>query len=222
MDVSIAATQPPDRPVVFVASNVEIVSEGLALQLTRSAEVDLIGRGRLDARSVAEIARNNVRVVVLDLGSAEASDFLCRLRGAGVTARIVAVAIGSTRLDMAEWAELGVAGFVDDSGTVMDVVSSIHRVAGGEFFGSPRTTAALVSSLVERALRRRAPERMRRLTPRETQILHDLERGATNKEIARRLGISAATVKNHVHHLLEKLELRKRQDAGALVRSGRL
>ena len=53
------------------------------------------------------------------------------------------------------------------------------------------------------------------------QILSDLERGATNKEIARRLGISPATVKNHVHHLLEKLEVRRRQDAGAILRSGR-
>ena len=220
-NVSGVAT-PSGRPRVFVASNVELVSEGLHLQLGRCDQIDLLGRGRLDGRSVLLIREGPADVLVLDVGSAGASDFVADLRDAGPAPRIVGVAIGSTRIEIAEWAALGVAGFVDDNGSIEDVLAAIQRVARGEFSSSPRTTAALVSGLIDRVERFRLPEGARRLTPRETQILFDLERGATNKEIARRLGISAATVKNHVHHLLEKLEVRRRQEAGAIVRSGRI
>lgn len=222
MDTTLPIPTPGPRPRVFVVSGVELVCEGLHLQLGGRNEIDLVGRGRLDAGSATAMVEACADVLVLDVGSTGAGAFATSLRDDGIRARIVGIAIGSTRRDIADWAELGVAGFVDDQGSIDDVVAAIRRVARGEFSSSPRTTAALVSSLIERVERGRLPEGVRRLTPRETQILFDLERGATNKEIARRLGISAATVKNHVHHLLEKLEVRRRQDAGALVRSGRI
>jgi DNA-binding NarL/FixJ family response regulator len=208
-------------PHVFFASNVELVSEGLYLQLSRCDEVKVVGRGRLDDGAIARIGEHRTNVVVLDIASAGASDFAMTLRVLCPCSRLVGIAIGSTSMDVADWAQLGVAGFVDDNGTIDDVVAAIRRVARGEFSSTPRTAAALVTALIDRVERCRPPEGVRRLTPRETQILMDLERGATNKEIARRLGISAATVKNHVHNVLEKLEVNRRQDAGALMRSGR-
>ena len=209
-------------PRVFVASNVELVSEGLYLQLGRASQISLVGRGRLDDASCTAIATGRTDVVVLDVGSAGASCFASHLRSSGDCSGIVGIAIGSTSLEIAEWASIGVAGFVDDNGSIDDVLAAIRRVARGEFSSSPRTTAELVLGLIEKVECRRLPDSISRLTPREMQILSDIERGATNKEIARRLGISAATVKNHVHHVLEKLEVHRRQDAGALMRSGRV
>jgi DNA-binding NarL/FixJ family response regulator len=62
-----------------------------------------------------------------------------------------------------------------------------------------------------------APE----LTQREREILSRLEQGMTNKEIARSLGIELATVKNHVHHVLEKLKVSRRGQAAARARDAR-
>jgi DNA-binding CsgD family transcriptional regulator len=56
------------------------------------------------------------------------------------------------------------------------------------------------------------------LTRREQQILRLIESGLSNKEIAARLGIEVATVKNHVHHLLEKLGARSRAEAVCIGR----
>jgi DNA-binding CsgD family transcriptional regulator len=57
------------------------------------------------------------------------------------------------------------------------------------------------------------------LTRRQTEIAHLLERGLTNKEIANKLNISPATVKNHVHAILGKLDLDRRSKVAAYLRS---
>jgi DNA-binding NarL/FixJ family response regulator len=57
------------------------------------------------------------------------------------------------------------------------------------------------------------------LSRRELQIAHLIDRGLTNKAIARQLGIEAATVKNHVHHICEKLNVHRRGEAIARIRA---
>lgn len=57
-----------------------------------------------------------------------------------------------------------------------------------------------------------------RLTPREREILALVEAGCSNKQIARQLDIRLATAKNHVHNILEKLGVRSRGEAAAVVR----
>jgi two-component system, NarL family, nitrate/nitrite response regulator NarL len=56
------------------------------------------------------------------------------------------------------------------------------------------------------------------LTAREREIVHLIDEGLSNKEIATRLQIELPTVKNHVHHVLDKLAVSRRADAAALVR----
>jgi DNA-binding CsgD family transcriptional regulator len=57
------------------------------------------------------------------------------------------------------------------------------------------------------------------LSRRELQIAHLVESGLTNKQIARELGIEAATVKNHVHNICGKLKVHRRGEAAALIRA---
>ena len=57
------------------------------------------------------------------------------------------------------------------------------------------------------------------LSKREWQIAHLIDRGLSNKQIARELGIEAATVKNHVHNLFDKLKVHRRAEAVARIRS---
>jgi DNA-binding NarL/FixJ family response regulator len=60
------------------------------------------------------------------------------------------------------------------------------------------------------------------LSRRELQIAHLIERGLTNKQIGRELGIEAATVKNHVHNMCEKLNVHRRGEVASRLRSSRV
>jgi DNA-binding CsgD family transcriptional regulator len=57
--------------------------------------------------------------------------------------------------------------------------------------------------------------RQRGLTQREREVLAELKRGRTNREIASRLGVSVPTVNKHVHHVLQKLHVKNRAQAAA-------
>lgn len=215
-----ASTRLPLR--IFVSSDVELVCEGLAAQLARHAAIAVAGFGAPDEASCCRLATDPVDAIVVDFGALAASAFVARLRTDGVGSHVIGIAIGKSRQSLAEWAAAGVSGFVDDDGSVDDVVRTVIGVTQGQFCSSPRTAQAVVQGLIARPVATPLPASSAitaRLTPRERQILRGIERGASNKEIARTLNISAATVKNHVHHLLEKLEVTSRSQAAALLRS---
>lgn len=97
----------------------------------------------------------------------------------------------------------------------------MRAVQSGEALVSPNIAAALMSRVselaqlfadVESGLNEAAD-----LTPRECEILGLIGQGLTNQEIADRLVIEVGTVKNHVHSILQKLEVGNRRDAAAYL-----
>ena len=69
---------------------------------------------------------------------------------------------------------------------------------------------------IRRTPRRGAPPVAPPLTPRETEVLHHVAAGLQNKEVARNLGLSLATVRNHVHNILVKLGVHSKLEAVSL------
>ena len=104
-------------------------------------------------------------------------------------------------------------------GSLQDLLEGIRQVTRGEAHDSPQ----LVTVLLRRFAARRAPREpvLERLTARELEIVELIDQGLTNKEIAAQLYIELATVKNHVHNILEKLHVRRRTEAAAWVRAQR-
>jgi DNA-binding NarL/FixJ family response regulator len=112
-------------------------------------------------------------------------------------------------------AALGVRAFVSPSQPLDDVVGAVAGAARGEIICPPAVTSLLFDQLGEgRALRSDAE-----LTGRERQVAALIARGLSNKEIAAQLYVQPATVKNHVHHILRKLQCQRRGEAAALLRS---
>jgi len=111
--------------------------------------------------------------------------------------------------------EDGAAGYLLLDGSLDELIINLHAVMNGETLCSPR-----VASLAFRrmsALARRSsivPEQQRMcLTRREAEIAKLIDDGLSNKEIAIRLRIEVSTVKNHVHNILDKLQLHNRHSA---------
>jgi two-component system nitrate/nitrite response regulator NarL len=196
---------------VAVVSDVRVFREALAVELKRSELVDKVRCASNSAAGRLE----GTDVVVVDLGVPEG---LAAARRVAKFARVVSVAMHETDAHVIAAAEAGVIAFVPREGTVDDVIAGMAAAMRGETLCSPKTAAALlrrVNSLAERDAKPRVESR---LTARERQILQLIDEGCSNKEIASRLSIELPTVKNHVHNILEKLQVSRRSEAAARVR----
>ena len=126
---------------------------------------------------------------------------------------VVALSVEQTVADVALCAELGLAGFVLAEESIEDLLGLIATASAGWTTCPERAVPMLM-----RAFRARRRSSGSRLTPREREIAELLQEGLANKEIATRLGITARTVKNHLHHVYDKLGLHSRGEVVALLR----
>lgn len=118
----------------------------------------------------------------------------------------------------------GASGCVLEEASLEELRSAIDRVVAGETFCSPQLVTSMFQQLAELSRDALTFERADevKLTPRERQILQLLSDRLSNQEIADRLSLSLYTVKNHVHNILEKLQVDDRFDAIEHARMRRL
>ncbi|MCV7070106.1 response regulator transcription factor [Mycolicibacterium rufum] len=158
---------------------------------------------------VSEGERSAPNIVLLDM-STDASAAAARLLARDLpSARIVALAVPETEPDVLACIEAGVSGYVPRTGSIDDLVAAIRDAIRGEARCSPLITSVLMRRVATLA---NAGGTGQRLTTREREIAEYIALGMSNRDIACRLGIEMCTVKNHVHHMLEKLGVNRRAD----------
>jgi DNA-binding NarL/FixJ family response regulator len=141
------------------------------------------------------------------------------LRDRHPTVPVVAFAVAGTPDAVVEWAEAGAAAFVGREATVDEMFETIVAATRGELLCSPRAAAALLARVSALSDRRDRAARLDSLTVREQEVARLLVEGLSNKQIAARLTIELATVKNHVHSILDKLGVAGRRDAASVARA---
>lgn len=124
--------------------------------------------------------------------------------------RIIALALKETEEEIVVWAEAGVIGYIPTTVAQADLVRLIVEIHSGEQICSGRVAAGLLRRIALSAGPRGAAFSLPPLTKRERQAAELIRTGLSDKEIARRLNISLATTKSHVHNLLNKLNVRRR------------
>ena len=198
---------------VLVVSDMRIIRDGLAQALERRAlRAEGIDAESL-ARTLATTRTLDARIVVVDLSMPTALALVGAISSVARDAGIVGFAATERDDDLLAGIEAGIIGFVSRSGSVEDLLEVIASVHRGEAVLSPRVTALLarrLSFLVPSTSRR---HQLGKLTQREAEILALIVQGLSNKEIAGQLRIEVPTVKNHVHNILQKMQVRRRGDA---------
>jgi two-component system nitrate/nitrite response regulator NarL len=157
-------------------------------------------------------------VALLDLGHPDGLAAAQAMRDRLPAVRRVALGIREVEPDVIAWAEAGVDGFVSRDASLDDLMATVAAVAAGETLCSPKVAATLLRRVATLAGERHPAAAHPPLTAREHEIVGLIDQGLSNKEIATRLRIELPTVKNHVHNLLEKLQVHRRGEAAAVVR----
>ena len=127
-------------------------------------------------------------------------------------AKVVLLGTEISDCDGIRYIEAGMNAYVLSTQSLAELVSTIQMVHNNQTPASGRVTH-LVLGNIGRLTRQRDNAPDARLTQREVEILQLVGAGLGNKEIASHLGIAANTVKNHVHHILEKLKVKSRHEA---------
>jgi DNA-binding NarL/FixJ family response regulator len=204
---------------VFILSDVRLFRDGLAQLLLRDTMVAVVGAA--SARDAgALIAQLRPDVVLLDATLLSGPDCAQRLREVVQGSKIVAFALGELDADVIACAEIGISAFVNRDGSHADLLVAIDQARRREFAISPRHASVLLGRIAELAEMRSRTLATAKLTRREREIVPLIERGLSNKEIARQLAIESTTIKNHVHNILTKLQLCRRGEIAAHARSG--
>jgi two-component system nitrate/nitrite response regulator NarL len=205
---------------LVITSSVRLVREGLAASLRGRDGVDVVNAVDLDSQGIARIVAAHPDVVLVDLGQVDAVGAARLLKAACPSAKLVAFALAEIDTDVFACAAAGFAGYVPRESSAEELHRALVDAMDGRMQCAPHIAAAMFRRLADllRAVDPRAA--LPSLTSRENEILALAEEGCSNKEIARRLTISSATVKNHMHNILQKLKVTRRGQAVARLRAG--
>jgi len=206
---------------VVIADDEALVRAGFRMILESQADIAVVGEaadGREAIELVGELAPD---VVLMDIR-------MPRVDGLAATREIVAGAAMGVRVlilttfDLDEYVyealKAGASGFLLKTAPPAELAAAVRVVAGGDVLLSPTITRQLIQDLVGRPRRETgAPDWLAQLTERERDVLREVARGLSNREIAELLVVSESTVKTHVNRILSKLDLRDRVQAVVLA-----
>lgn len=203
---------------VLVADDQSMVRAGFRMLLSGEPDIEVVAEADNGREAIDKAARFQPTVVLMDIRMPE-------LDGLQATRRILAAdnkvrVLILTTFDLDEYIyealRAGASGFVLKDDPPEQLIAAIRTVAGGDALLSPAVTKRVISQFT-RIPRPTPPKEFDELTAREQEILRLIAGGLSNAEIARDLFISDTTVKTHVTHILQKLNLRDRVQAVVLA-----
>lgn len=228
---------------IVVVDDHTLFRRGLIALLTRDARLSVVAEAGDAGEALRCAQTHQPDVILLDnhLPGVHGVAALPQLRAAAPGARIVMLTVSEDADDLAQALARGAAGYLLKTIEGDELAEAILRVLTGESVVSPEMTSKLIAAYrhavapvageaaptapppLPEAPSEPAPtpndEALARLSPRERDILREIARGASNKEIARALGIAETTVKIHVQHILRKLNLSSRVQAAVFATS---
>jgi DNA-binding NarL/FixJ family response regulator len=203
---------------VLVADDQSMVRAGFRMLLSGEEDIEVVAEASNGHEAVDKAARFDPTVVLMDIRMPE-------LDGLQATRRILAADNGArililTTFDLDEYVyealRAGASGFVLKDDPPEQLLTAIRTVAAGDALLSPAITKRVITQFT-RIPRPAPPKEVDDLTAREQEILRLIAGGLSNGEIAQELFISDTTVKTHVTHILQKLNLRDRVQAVVLA-----
>ena len=208
---------------VFIADDNRLLREGLSSMLVEIDDISVVGMAATGSEALEQIKKHVPDVALVDIGMPDKDglDVTQILHNDLPVVKVIILGMPDLTDEIMACIESGAAGYILKESSFEYLVESIRSVYRGESFCSPRMAASLFSRIAELA-GERIPESSVKLTLREVEVINKIADGLSNKEIAAQLFIEEQTVKNHVHNILDKLQLHNRLEAVQYARERKL
>lgn len=201
---------------VVIVDDHQVVRHGLRTFLDIQDDIEVVGEAADGGEAVDQVESLQPDVVLLDLHlpTVDGVEVLRMLRDRGCPARVLVLTSFTEPSEVVPALRAGAAGYLFKDVEPEALAQALRAVNAGQVLLEPDVAAALLAG--------GAPnDRAASLTEREREVLAEIARGRSNREIARALVLSEKTVKTHVSAILAKLGLADRTQAALFaVKSG--
>jgi len=211
-----------DCPKILVVHRDTAVSQALMCALSHALEgVELAAAGCADAASIhAQVGVCRPGVLILSASGYEFPIVLDCLRAMPQATRVMVCGLGNRNGEVVAAVQAGAAACDTAESSLEALTANVRSLCRGDAVCPPSVARILYQEV---AAQDDCPPRIAcgsgpQLTRRECQIISLIEQGLSNKQIAGELSIGLQTVKNHVHNILDKLQLRRRTEAARYAR----
>ncbi len=203
---------------VLVVDDQSMVRAGFRMLLAGEPGIEVVAEASNGLEAVDKAARFRPTVVLMDIRMPELDGLEAtrRILAADDAARVLIL----TTFDLDEYVyeglRAGASGFVLKDDPPEQLIAAIRTIAAGDALLSPTITKRVIKQFA-RIPRPGPPKELVDLSEREREVFRLIARGLSNAEIGQELYISETTVKTHVTHILQKLDLRDRVQAVVLA-----
>lgn len=196
---------------VFLVDDHELFLTGVRTELAN--HVDVVGWASDVDEAIGAIRDLRPEVVLVDVHMPGGGGLavIKNISEDDTDVRFLALSVSDKAEDVIAMIRAGARGYVTKSISPADLVDAIARIANGDAVFSPRLAGFVLDAFAESAPAVSDPE-LDQLTTREREVLRQIARGYTYKQVASRLSISVKTVETHVSAVLRKLQLSSRYE----------
>jgi len=212
-----------DRINLLLVNETRLMGNVIAAALEGEPDINIVGCVISMEDAMKIVRENEVDVALVstrlpDLGALKLTNAITDLKP---STKVLALGLTEEKQHVLRYVEAGATGYVLKDDSLEDLIETIRAAQDGKVFVSPQIAAAIMERLsglarifsdVENNITNTTD-----LTARELEVLKLISEGRTNQQIAEQLVIEIGTVKNHVHNILDKLNVSSRREAAAYL-----
>ncbi len=206
---------------IVIVSRIRLYREGLRSLLDDPEQVRVVGVASERHQAIDLLRNLEPDVVLVDTADATGLTTLRAVSAQAKRTRVLALGVDEVVEEVVACAEAGAYGYVAREAGSDQLRAAVLGAVQREVHCSPRIARALLRRVSELAVCT-TQRSTYRLSTRELEVTRLIDRGLSNKEIAQGLSIELSTVKNHVHNILNKLDVQRRWQAADRLRSGEI
>ena len=216
-----------DEPIqqihILLVNEIRLMGNVITAALEDEPDIHVVGCVTNPEEALKIVQENRVDVALVstrlpDLGALKLTNAITKI---APSTTVLALGLTEEKTRVLRYVEAGASGYILKDDSLDDLVSTVRAAQEGKVFISPQIAAAVLERLSELARMFSDVENNvtdpAGLTPREIEVLELIGKDMTNQEIADHLVIEVGTVKNHVHSILDKLNVSSRGDAAAYL-----
>jgi len=202
---------------VLIIDDYQLFTEAVASLLSAQEKIVLVRSTTNLDEALDRLQSQSVDVVLVDanMGKADPLEIIRELKEEFPDVKVIVLGLERREDNVLPFIEAGANGYVLKDASFDELLHIIEAVHRGRTPCSPRIAALVFARITELSQERNQRELLQPaiLTPREREILQLIAAGLSNKDLAQQLHISLPTVRNHVHNILGKLQVHRRQEA---------